>query len=88
MTFPLPRSSMLTQFPKKLLSVSPEQIHAKVTRTRAEQGLPPTVTDPGALERCAAVFRLMAADEPAPPKPRKRHKPPGIRTNSEATPAA
>lgn len=57
--------------------MSPEQIHAKVARTRAEQGLPPTVTDPATLERVAAVFRLMAPDELASPKPRKhRHKPP------------
>ena len=65
--------------------MSPEQIHAKVARTRAKQGLPPTVTDPATLERVAAVFRLMAPD--ASPKPRKhRHRPPVSR--SDRQPAA
>jgi hypothetical protein len=44
--------------------VTPEEIHAKVVRTRTEQGLPPTITDPATLERVAAVFRLQ---EPAIP---------------------
>jgi hypothetical protein len=30
-----------------------------VTRTRAEQGLPPTIEDHTALDRIAAVFRLV-----------------------------
>jgi hypothetical protein len=41
-----------------------ELIHAKVVRTRAAQGLPPTVQDPAALERVAALFELMTPTEP------------------------
>ena len=35
-------------------------IQAKVAATRASQGLPPTVEDPAALERAAAVLRLIS----------------------------
>jgi hypothetical protein len=34
-------------------------IHEFVTRTRAEQGLPPTIEDPTTLNRIAAMFRLV-----------------------------
>lgn len=42
-----------------------------VARTRAEQGLPPTIEDPTALNQIAAVFLLVKApnaraDEPNP----------------------
>jgi len=37
-------------------------IRAKVAATRARQGLPPTVEDPGTLERVAAVLRLVSGD--------------------------
>lgn len=47
-----------------------------MARTRAEQGLPPTVIDPGTLERVAAVFRLVASDELPVPKRRKRRRRP------------
>lgn len=40
-----------------------EEIRVMVTRSRAEQGLPPTIQDTEVLERVAAVFRL--AVEPA-----------------------
>jgi hypothetical protein len=30
-----------------------------VTQTRAEQGLPPTIEDPTALDRIATMFRLV-----------------------------
>lgn len=36
-----------------------------VARTRAEQGLPPTVEDPVTLDRIAEVFRLVRAAEDA-----------------------
>jgi hypothetical protein len=39
-------------------SPSPE-LRAKVTRTRAAQGLPPVVRDPAVLERVAVVLRLV-----------------------------
>lgn len=43
-----------------------EEIRASVAATRAAQGLPPKVEDPGVLERAAAVFRAAAVpDEPA-----------------------
>ncbi len=42
----------------------PAEVRAKVTRTRAAQGLPPVITDPATLERVAAVLRLAAPDEP------------------------
>jgi hypothetical protein len=35
-------------------------IKAKVVASRVSQGLPPTVQDPGALERVAAVLRLVS----------------------------
>jgi hypothetical protein len=38
------------------------EIRRKVIETRAAQGLPPTVTDPAALERAAAAFRAMVID--------------------------
>jgi hypothetical protein len=56
--------------------VSPDDLRAYVAASRAGQGLPPTVTDAATLERVAAVFRLTAPDELAPPKPRKHRKPP------------
>jgi hypothetical protein len=52
---------------------SPE-LRAKVTRTRANQGLPPVITDPATLERVASVLRLVAFPEPAPPRPRTRRR--------------
>jgi hypothetical protein len=36
-----------------------DELRAKVTRTRAAQGLPSNVQDPAALERAAAVLRLV-----------------------------
>ncbi len=36
-----------------------ERLREFVARTRAEQGLPPTVEDPTTLDRIAAVFRLV-----------------------------
>ena len=38
---------------------SQEQLRAYVNASRASQGLPPTVQDPAALERAAAVLRLI-----------------------------
>jgi hypothetical protein len=38
--------------------VSPDE-WARVAASRAQQGLPPTVQDPGTLERVAAIFRLV-----------------------------
>lgn len=35
------------------------ELRAYVAASRAEQGLPPTIQDPAALERIAAVFRLV-----------------------------
>lgn len=46
------------------------ELRAWVTASRARQGLPPTITDPGTLERVAAVLRLMAPAEPVVPAPR------------------
>jgi hypothetical protein len=70
--------------------VSPDELRAYVAASRARQGLPATVTDPAALERVAAVFRLMIpAAEPAPRKPRKRRsKPPDTRSDPEGETAA
>jgi hypothetical protein len=51
--------------------ITPE-LRAKVTRTRAAQGLPPVITDPATLERVAAVLRVAAPDEPPVPSPQKR----------------
>lgn len=49
------------------------ELVAKVARTRAAQGLPPTIQDPAALERAAAALRLMTpADEHTPRKHRRR----------------
>jgi hypothetical protein len=45
-------------------------LRRKVAESRAKQGLPPTITDPATLERVAAVLRLVAIPEPAPPLPR------------------
>ncbi|PZS22130.1 MAG: hypothetical protein DLM60_05015 [Pseudonocardiales bacterium] len=57
--------------------MSPEDLRAYVTASRARQGLPPTVTDPATLERVASVFRLVTpADESVPPQPRKRRRKP------------
>lgn len=38
---------------------SQEQLRAYVTASRAQQGLPAVVEDPAALERAAAVLRLI-----------------------------
>jgi hypothetical protein len=55
--------------------VTPEELDAKVVRTRAEQGLPPVIEDPATLERIAAVFRLVtvpaAVSSPRTPRRRK-----------------
>lgn len=70
--------------------MTPDELDAKVVRTRAEQGLPPVVEDPATLERVAAIFRLMAPNEPALPKSRKhrRRKPPAsTRTDQDGTAA-
>lgn len=40
-----------------------------VARSRAAQGLPPTVKDPATLERAAAALRLMV------PQTDQRHRP-------------
>lgn len=69
--------------------MTPEELRDWVTASRAKQGLPPTVEDPGVLERAAAAFRVIApADQPAPPKPRKRRKPSGARADLGGRPAA
>ena len=52
--------------------MSPDELRAYVAETRASQGLPPTVTDPGTLERVAALFRLTAPNKPAVPSRRRR----------------
>lgn len=62
--------------------MTPDELRAWVTASRAKQGLPPKVEDPGVLERAAAAFRVMAPAEPAQPQPRKRRKPPA-RTRSD-----
>jgi hypothetical protein len=36
-----------------------DAIREFVARTRAEQGLPPTIEDPTALDKIAAVFQLV-----------------------------
>lgn len=51
-----------------------DDIDAKVARTRTAQGLPPVITDPATLERVAAVLRLVAIPEPAPPPRRTRRR--------------
>ena len=51
---------------------SPEPLRAKVTRTRASQGLPPVITDAATLERVAAVLRLVVPDESLVPSQRTR----------------
>lgn len=56
---------------------SPE-LRAKVARTRANQGLPPVITDPATLERVAAVLRLVALPEPLVPSQPKRSKADGF----------
>ncbi len=58
------------------------ELVAKVARTRAAQGLPPTIQDPAALERAAAVLRLMMpADEPC----KHRHRSPVNRSDRQPT---
>ncbi|MGH3810269.1 MAG: hypothetical protein ACRDRU_27345 [Pseudonocardiaceae bacterium] len=39
--------------------MTPAELRAKVATSRVAQGLPPTVQDPAALERAAAVMRLV-----------------------------
>lgn len=39
---------------------------ARMVASRAEQGLPPTVQDPAALERAAAALRVMGAGSVMP----------------------
>lgn len=54
--------------------MSPDELRAKVARTRAEQGLPPVIKDPATLERVAAVLRLVPVQPAVPPqrtRPRK-----------------
>jgi hypothetical protein len=49
--------------PRRRVRPSPSpELRAKVTRTRAAQGLPATVQDPAVLERVAAVLRLVPGD--------------------------
>jgi hypothetical protein len=52
--------------------MTPAEVRAKVTRTRASQGLPSVISDPATLERVAAVLRLVALPEPLVPLQRKR----------------
>ena len=54
--------------------MTPAELHAKVVRTRAAQGLPPTVEDPADLERAAAALRLADFDEVKVPSPRRRRR--------------
>ncbi|MBV8542554.1 MAG: hypothetical protein JO063_10065 [Pseudonocardiales bacterium] len=54
--------------------MTPAEVRAKVTRSRARQGLPPTVEDPAALERAAAALRLATPSEPVVSSPRKRRR--------------
>jgi hypothetical protein len=79
---------MSTQSPKKSPPVSPEEMREWVAASRAQQGLPPTIQDPGILERCAAAFRVMAlpADESTVSTPRKRRRKPST-TDQEGTAA-
>jgi hypothetical protein len=63
--------------------VTPEEMRAWVAASRARQGLPPTITDPGVLERCAAAFRVMGSDELAVPHPGKRSRKPPANTRSD-----
>ncbi len=43
-----------------------DQLRAMVTRSRAKQGLPPTIEDTDVLERVAAIFKLAAEPAAAP----------------------
>ena len=54
-----------------------DQVRRKVGDSRSEQGLPPTVEDPAALERAAAAFRVMAVG-PAVPTQRTGNKSAGV----------
>src|SRR3979409_393956 len=45
--------------PMSSQQVQRDAIREFVARTRAEQGLPPTIEDPTALDKIAAVFRLV-----------------------------
>jgi hypothetical protein len=57
-----------------------ELLRAKVTATRARQGLPPTVQDPGTLERVAAVLRLVPnGGEPGAQRTPVQRRSPGSR---------
>lgn len=56
--------------------MSPE-LRAFVAASRAKQGLPPVVTDPGALERAAAALRLaipVAGEKVTVPAQRNRRR--------------
>ncbi len=46
--------------PAGRVPASIDQIRAMVARSRAEQGLPPTIEDSEVLERVAAIFKLAA----------------------------
>ena len=46
-----------------------DQLRAIVTRSRAKQGLPPTIEDTDVLERVAAIFKLAAEPAAAPAAP-------------------
>lgn len=44
-------------------TVERDAIREFVARTRVEQGLPPTIEDPTALDKIAAMFRLVEASK-------------------------
>jgi hypothetical protein len=55
-------------------------IKAKVVASRVSQGLPPTVQDPGTLERVAAVLRLVPnGGEPGAQRTPVQRRSPGSR---------
>jgi hypothetical protein len=72
MSGPPPRATTDTSaldtesLPRLSWPASKEELSAYVTASRAAQGLPSVVTDPAALERVAAVLRLVSLPEPAP----------------------
>jgi hypothetical protein len=46
--------------------MSSPEIRARVAASRAQQGFPPTVQDPAALERAAAALRVVSAGSVVP----------------------
>jgi hypothetical protein len=65
--------------------MTPEPLRAKVTRTRASQGLPPVITDAATVERVAAVLRLVVLPEPLVPS-RPKHSAKQTRIHGRSRP--